>query len=200
MITVEQVLSWDPCEEYDDDTLQEIATKIEIETVNTTAELIRRLQGIIPAVDILWLVLREELIPTKTLHELSCWFAAVSLHRERNRSREPDFRSWDAVETKWQWTQGRATDGEREVAEAAAMAATRTAWAEARAAERAAREVAWATWAETEAAARAAWAAVGAAAEAVEAAAMAATRAAAKAAARERQLKMVLSVIERSGE
>jgi len=147
MITVEQVLSWEPCEGYEEDKLQEIATKIEIDTVSTTAGLIRRLQGVISTPDILWLVLREKLIPTKTLHELSCWFAAAALHREREHGRETDVRCWVAVETKWRWTQGHATDSERETAREAAWAAAGAAWA------------AWA------AARAAAWAAAGAAKE-----------------------------------
>jgi len=179
MITVEQVLSWEPCEGYEEDTLQEIATKIEIDTVSTTAGLIRRLQGVIPDEDILWLVLREELIPTKTLHELSCWFAAAALHREREYGREPAPESWAAVETKWRWTQGHSTDSERETAAWAAWAAREAAWAPARAA---------------------AMAAARGAGAAARGAAMAAARGAARAAARAEQLKMVLSLIEGRGE
>jgi len=140
MITVEQVLSWGPCEGYEEDKLQEIAAKIDLNTVSSTAGLIRRLQGVISTPDILWLVLREKLIPAKTLHELSCWFAAASLHREREYGREPAPESWAAVETKWRWTQGHTTDSERETAREAAWAA----WAAARAA----------AWAAAEAAAR----------------------------------------------
>ena len=189
ILTVEQVLSWEPCEGYDEDTLQEIAAKIDLNTVSTTLELIKRLQGVIPDRGILWLVLREELIPVKTLHELSCWFAAAALQREREHGREPAPESWAAVETKWQWTQGHATDREREITEEAAWAveaawaagaAEAAAWAAAMAATRAARAVAeTATWA----ARASAW-----------------TAGATAWAAREEQLKMALSLIEGRGE
>lgn len=37
----------------------------------------------VPDRDILWLVLREELIPAPILHELACQFAEAALQRER---------------------------------------------------------------------------------------------------------------------
>ena len=82
---------------------------------------------------VLWMV-----DATNTLHEFACWCAEQALLREREAGREPDPRSWAAIETKRRWLRGEATDKE--------LAAARdAAWAAARAAARAA---AWyAAWA-----------------------------------------------------
>jgi hypothetical protein len=77
------------------------------------------------------------------LHEFMCWCAEQALLREREARREPDPKSWTAIETKRKWLKGEANDAELDVASAAARDA---AWA-------AARDAAWA------AAVSAAWAA-----------------------------------------
>ncbi len=105
---------------------------------------------------------------TTVLHEFAVWCAEQALERERAAGREPDARSWAALEAKRRWLRGEITNDELAAARAAARDA---AWDATRAAARAAAKAA--AWA---AARAAAWAAAWAA---TRAAAWAATRAAA---------------------
>jgi hypothetical protein len=89
--------------------------------------------------DLLWVLLREEVIPANALHELACKFAEGALRAERAAGLEPHPNSWAAIETKRRWLRGEATDEELAAAEEAAWAAARTAaWAAAESAARAA--------------------------------------------------------------
>ena len=72
-------------------------------------------------------VLREELIPLQTLHMLAVEFARAALVHEREAGREPDERSWRALDVKLAWLGLRASDEELEAAKAAAWAAADTA-------------------------------------------------------------------------
>ena len=130
----------------------------------------------IPNNEKLWAVLREELIPARTLHMLAVEFARAALVREREAGREPDDRSWRALDVKLAWLDGRASSKELEAAKAAADAAATDA------AKAAARATAWAAadaayWA-AKAAANAADVAVNATNAATDAAWAAATDAA----------------------
>jgi hypothetical protein len=49
---------------------------------------------------------------TTVLHEFVCWCAEQDLLREREAGREPNERSWAAVETKHKWLKGEATGEE----------------------------------------------------------------------------------------
>jgi hypothetical protein len=89
----------------------------------------------IPASDKLWCLLHEEVIPAPQLHLLACEYAERSLLREREAGREPDPRSWAAIDTKRRWVRKEATDSELLAARAAARAAGAAAWEAARAAE-----------------------------------------------------------------
>jgi hypothetical protein len=139
-ITADMIIEWEPCESYTPEMIREGIgdgkTPLEICDLN------------IPAGDKLWVLLREEIIPAKDLHELACQFAEGILHRERAAGREPHPESWNAVEVKRRWLAGEATDEELSTAGSAASA---TAWA---AASAAAWDAAWATaWAAASAAA-----------------------------------------------
>jgi len=92
----------------------------------------------IPDAHKLWAVLREELIPARTLHLLAVEFARAALLKEREAGREPDERSWRALDVKLAWLDGKASDEELEAAKAAADAAATDA------AKAAARATAWA--------------------------------------------------------
>lgn len=81
----------------------------------------------IPAEDKLWLLLRDGWLPDKLLHLAACGFAEAALLREREAGREPDIRSWNAIEVKRKWINGDATDEELAAAGAAAGAADRAA-------------------------------------------------------------------------
>jgi len=77
----------------------------------------------IPDAHKLWAVLREELIPLQTLHKLAVEFARTALLKEREAGREPDERSWRALDVKLAWLDGKASDEELEAAIADAASA-----------------------------------------------------------------------------
>jgi hypothetical protein len=162
-ITADMIIEWDPCESYTPEMIRDGIgggkTPLEICDLD------------IPAQDKLWLLLREEIIPAKDLHEFACQFAETALHAERAAGREPHPDSWKAIEVKRRWMAGVATDEDLSAASATAWdAAWATAW-----------DAAWATaW---DAARDAAWAAARAARDAAWAAASAAAWGAASAAA-----------------
>lgn len=60
---------------------------------------------------------------TMVLHEFMCGCAEQALLGEREAGREPDKRSWAAIETKRKWLKGEATDAELCAASVAADAA-----------------------------------------------------------------------------
>ena len=83
------------------------------------------------------------------LHEFACWCADEALYAERGAGREPDPRSWAAVEAKRAWLKGEIGSDALDAASAAASAAAwAAAWAAAMAAAwAAARAAAWdAAW------------------------------------------------------
>ena len=94
-------------------------------TTTTTGKLnaIDILESDIPDIDKLRAVLREELIPAQTLHKLAVEFARAALLKEREAGREPDERSWKALDVKLAWLDGKASDEELEAAKAAAASA-----------------------------------------------------------------------------
>lgn len=116
-------------------------------------------KGVTNSRKVLWMIDIE-----RTLHEFAIWCVEQALTREREAGREPDPRSWAALETKRQWLNDEITDEELDAAWAAAWAtAWDAAWATARDAARAAvRDAAWdAAWAAArDAAWDAAWDAV----------------------------------------
>jgi hypothetical protein len=83
---------------------------------------------------------------SKLMHVFACWCAAEALRREEAAGREVDVRSWNAIETKIAWLDGKASDADLAAAWAAARDAARdAARAAARAAARdTARPTAWA--------------------------------------------------------
>lgn len=119
-ITLEQVMSWKPC--YDREKILRLSRG---KTEMTIGEIIDL--RFVPAEDKLWLLLKEEIIPARTLHEFAIWCAETAL----NRAKVTDERSWNALKVKRLWLDGKATDKEL-------AAAMYTAWDAARAAARAA--------------------------------------------------------------
>jgi hypothetical protein len=90
------------------------------------------LRADLPARDVLWVVLREELIPDPILHEAACRFAEQAI---RLSGVEPDPRSIAAISAKRAWLRGEISNAQltaasaaaRDAARAAAMAAARDA-------------------------------------------------------------------------
>ena len=173
MIAPELVMSWSPCKNYTPERLSELlgAGKTPLEIIDQYED------ADIAAADILWLLLRPEVLPAKQLHFLACDYAEAVLP-VWERSYPVDFRPRGAIETKRRWIAGNASNQELAAAVDAARAAARTA------ARTAARDAAVAApWAAARAASRAA--ARAAARTAARAAAVAAAWAAARAAARD---------------
>jgi hypothetical protein len=186
-VTVEQILAWRPCSTYTEARIRELATGRESFTAEDFAALT------IPTEDRLWCILHEELIPERDLRMLAADYATAALRCEQEVGREPDQRSWNAVEVARRYARGEIREAALVEARAAAWAAVRVAeWAVARAAARAA---AWAAeWAAKWAAARAAtWAAARVAETGV------AEWAVKWAAERERQLVMALDAAKAAG-
>jgi hypothetical protein len=66
---------------------------------------------------------------TTVLHEFMCWSGEQALLGERELGREPDERSWAAIETKRKWLRGEATDEELIATYTAAyIASSNAAW------------------------------------------------------------------------
>ena len=120
--TIDEVLLWEPCEEYDRERIIDLFAGRETITALDILDL-----GISDE-DKLWAVLRPELIPAPTLHELACRFAEAALSKERSAGREPDPRSWAAIEAKRAWLRGEATDEELRAARVAAEDVPEAAW------------------------------------------------------------------------
>ena len=154
-VSVDKVMSWEPCVEYTLERVTKLFGK------RKTVSALNILDMDIPPEDRLWAVLHEELIPAPTLHELACRFAESALRAERKAGRDPDPRSWAAIEAKRAWLRGEITGKQLSAAESAAESA---AWLAARlASESAAESAAWlaaesaawsATWSATWSAAR----------------------------------------------
>ena len=115
--TIDQVMPWRPC--YSREEVAAVFGRYKYMT------LARLLASKLSDADKLWCLLRPEVIPEKQLHLLACEYAERALKRERKAGREPDPRSWAAVETKRRWVAGEASDEELSAARASARAAAR---------------------------------------------------------------------------
>jgi hypothetical protein len=122
-ITVNDLISFKPC--YKGEQLKKLITLFRSRPVWTALDVAALTQY--PARDRLWLMLRPELIPDRTLHELACVFAERALEEERMAGREPDKRLWAAIEAKRKWLAGDISDAELAVAAADVAAASRAA-------------------------------------------------------------------------
>lgn len=79
----------------------------------------------VPAKDRLWTVLCEDVLPDKMLRLFACDCAEHALIRERKAGREPDARSWNAVEVSRRFANGAVTSKELSDSASAASAAER---------------------------------------------------------------------------
>jgi hypothetical protein len=114
-ITAEQIISWEPCDNYPEDLIHElVGDGVTVEQILETDK--------IPTADKIWLLTRKEFFPDNNLHELACRFAEYALSKVYN----PDPWSIEAVRVRRQWMQGKATD---EQLEGAYDAARGVAWA-----------------------------------------------------------------------
>jgi len=117
-LTIESILALGPCRDYSPDRLRALFGGRRWVS-HRTALRDRR----VPAVDRVWLGIA--LLDERRKRLFACDCAEWALTREREAGREPDQRSWAAVEVSRRYADGRATDE----ALAAAWAAARAAWA-----------------------------------------------------------------------
>ena len=133
-ITIDNLLSWGPCRNHDK--LRDLAADRERWTAIDILALDQ------PPGDLLWVVLRPELIHDRVLHELACDFAEHVLHLFEGMYPD-DARPRAAIEAKRAWLREEVGEGQlRKAAAARAAAAAGEAAAEAARAARAARAAA----------------------------------------------------------
>ena len=177
-INNELIRSFDPCYDPSEKGISDDETL-------SVQEWVAKYRGVVPAEDILWLLLRNEFYTDKQLRLFAVWCAREALKLIGN----PDPRSVNACDTAERFANGEATEKELNAARVAAWGAARdAAWSAARAAAwGAARAAAWgAAWDAARGAANAAaW-------SAANAAAWSAANAAAWGAARDEQLNYLL--------
>ena len=138
--TIADVLSWYPCDHYDEHRIRELATGRESFTALDVLTLD------IPIQDRFWVVLRPELIDERTLHLFMCDCAEHVLPLFE-REHPDDDRPRRAIEIARRYARGEATRAELAAASSAAWdAAYAAAWDAASAASAAAcaaRDAAW---------------------------------------------------------
>lgn len=110
-ITRDQVSSWLPWYSREK-VLQLFGGKTEL----TVAEII---DLDVSSEDKLWVLLREEALPARLLHEFALWCAETALAR----AKITDKVFWDALKTKQLWLEDKATDKELEAAWKAVLGA-----------------------------------------------------------------------------
>lgn len=130
MITVEQIMAWEPCEDYN-----KMRVRGLIGDGKTPLEI---LDLDIPPEDRIWCLCQRGALPEKIQLLFAADCEERALKREQEQGRKPDPRSWAAVEVARRYARGKATEEELEAAKAAARAA---AWAGGEAAWEAARAV-----------------------------------------------------------
>ena len=136
-ITVKDILNLNPCgETY---SREYLAVLFGGRNSVTAKEIL--LDERVPAEDRLWVVLRLDFLPAALLYEFACLVVESLLQAERAEGREPDVRSWAAIEARRSWLRGEIDDTTLAAARAAAWDAVRAAaWD---AAMDAAEDVAW---------------------------------------------------------
>lgn len=141
-ITIDMLMSCEPC--YDKEKILRLSRG---KTEMTIGEIIDL--RFVPVEDKFWLLLREEILPARTLHEFALWCAETAL----TKANVTDERSWNALNVKRLWLDGKATDKELDAARNAARNAASAAARDA--ARDAAGDATWAAaWAAASAAAR----------------------------------------------
>ena len=139
-VTRADILSWEPCADYPE-RLPGLLPGRANKRWSALAIIEAGKVGMVPTEDVFWVVLRPELISEHDLYELACRCASRALREERKAGREPDPRSWAAIETRRAWLRGDMSDEDLSAAESVARSA---AWSAVRsAAESAARSAAW---------------------------------------------------------
>ena len=127
LITPEDVLSWRPCSRYRDADRADYLDPCALLPLTPLEMTDRRRIPQVPAVDRLWVLLRPEVIPERTLRLLVSDYTERALRRERAAGRDPDTRSWAAVEATRRHARGEISDEELVEAAEGAEAASRAA-------------------------------------------------------------------------
>ena len=104
--TRSDVLSWDPCHGK-----TKTLRIMEGMPAEMTALDVLRHDAATPA-DRIWCVIRTGVLSERTLRMFAAWCARTAIDAERAAGREPDVRSWHAVEVAERYAVGKATDDE----------------------------------------------------------------------------------------
>jgi hypothetical protein len=100
-ITAEQIISWEPCEDYSEHLICElVGDGVTLQEILDT--------DIILNENKMWLLLREEVFPGKQLHEIDCRVLEYTLSKIDN----PNKRYSEAIRVKRLWLDGKLTDEE----------------------------------------------------------------------------------------
>ena len=86
-VTVDDVMSWEPCGPY----TTERVTSLFAGRARVTALDVCAMD--IPVKDILWAVLRKNMVEERVLHLFACWCAEQALIAEREAGREPELQA-----------------------------------------------------------------------------------------------------------
>ncbi len=121
-LTISKIMSFNPC--FSQMEIEELFKKY---GKKKSASVLEIAQSGYNSENLLWLLLRPEIIPEKELHLLAIKFAEDALKAERKAGREPHPDSWKALKVKRQWLKNKATDEELTAAGAASWAAARAA-------------------------------------------------------------------------
>jgi hypothetical protein len=116
-ITINQVMSWRPCDQYSIERVTELFAGRDTLTIADVFALP------IPAKDRLWVLLREDCVPAPTLHEFACRVAEHAL--QSTGSADP--RSVAAIAAKRSWVRGDISDQDLAAAWDTASVAARAA-------------------------------------------------------------------------
>lgn len=148
-VTVEDIISWGPCDDYADDDYAAIRRIFGLRRRINVLESPMYVGAGVPITDVLWVLLRPEILGERECHLFACRTATRALKRIRKSGQEPDKRSWNAIAVKRRWLDGKASDEELSAARYSAMDAAMDAarYAARSAAWYAARSAAWdAAW------------------------------------------------------
>ena len=118
-ITVDGIMSLDPCDEYTIERMEELRKTQCGRRKNITMKDI--LTSEVPPEDRLWLVLRNEFLTDKELHEIAIWCWEKIARPIWEKHYPDDKRPHEAVRVKKLWMKGTATDDELSAARYAAL-------------------------------------------------------------------------------
>ena len=124
-VTVDDIMKMNPCDRYTRESIEALRKSVCGRRKRITG--LDILDADISRDDKLWLILREDFIPARTLHEIAIWCWEAIAMPIWDKHYADDKRPHEAVRIKRLWLDGKATNEELDAARAAAMDAARDA-------------------------------------------------------------------------